>query len=62
MKARLIRYYGELRLLCADGTIAVATDSLLRRLFVGHAGAEKLKGKCQLSLKKKKKNCFLSDL
>ena len=45
MKARLIRYYGKLHLLCADGTIADVTDNVLRRLFVGHAGADKLTGK-----------------
>lgn len=45
MKARLIRHYGKERLLCADGTIADVTDSLLRRLFIGHTGADMLKGK-----------------
>ena len=45
MKARLIRYYGKLHLLCADGTIADVTDNLLRRLFVGYVGADKLRGK-----------------
>lgn len=45
MKARLIKYRGKMRLLCADGTVADVTDSLLRRLFVGHMGADKLTGK-----------------
>lgn len=45
MKARLIRYRGKEQLLCSDGTIADATDSILRRLFVAHTAADMIKGK-----------------
>lgn len=45
LKARLIKYRRNMHLLCADGTIADVTDNLLRRLFVGCAGADRITGK-----------------
>lgn len=40
MKTRLVRYYGKLRLLYADGTFESADDSILKMLFVGFMGAD----------------------
>lgn len=45
MKARLIKTYNKKQLLCADGTIANATEGILRIMFIGFAGAEKFHGK-----------------
>lgn len=46
MKTRLVRYYGKLRLLYADGTFEAADDSILKMLFVGYMGADRFgKGK-----------------
>ena len=45
MKARLIKRYNKIQLLCADGTIANATEGILKQMFIGYVGADKLHGK-----------------
>ncbi len=45
MKARLIKSYNKIQLLCADGTIINAKDDTLRRLFVGFSAAHLFHGK-----------------
>lgn len=45
MKARLVRYYKKMLLLCANGTYDVADNDVLKRLFVGFGGAAHFRGK-----------------
>lgn len=45
MKARLIRHYGKMYLLCFDGTIEDADNDVLRMLFVGFSAARHFHGR-----------------
>ena len=45
MKARIVQFRGKTLLLCADGSIAQASEGLLRRVFIGYAAAEAFHGK-----------------
>lgn len=44
MKARLIRKNGKMYLLCNDGSIAIADESILKQLFVCFNSVETIKG------------------
>lgn len=45
LKARLITRNGKVQLLCADGTISNANDSVLKKMFIAFSAAESFHGK-----------------
>lgn len=45
MKARLVRHYKKVFLLCANGTYDIADNDVLKRLFIGFGGASHFRGK-----------------